>query len=104
MERESLGGRCVVSFRIPRDFKGSAQMDEVRAERDGSIEEFRVGKRSDRAQRVPGNWFVRDAVPTASGQVLVWAQPDRLLVHSRADRAREEDGRMPERPTGKYPA
>ncbi|MDR8413731.1 hypothetical protein MTP10_33985 [Nonomuraea sp. 3-1Str] len=56
-------------------------VDEVRAvlaERDGSIEEFRVGKRSDRAQQVPGNWFVKDAVPTAPGQVLVWAQPERV--------------------------
>ncbi|MFI6300072.1 hypothetical protein ACIBEJ_51365 [Nonomuraea sp. NPDC050790] len=56
-------------------------VDEVRAvlaERDGSIEEFRVGKRSDRAQQVPGGWFVKDAVPTAPGQVLVWAQPDRV--------------------------
>ncbi|MFI7444886.1 hypothetical protein [Nonomuraea indica] len=116
VECESPGGRCVVSFRIPGDFKGSAQIwfarparpgeryesagdadatgellhcapfrgmtvDEVRAvlaERDGSIEEFRVGKRSDRTQQVPGNWFVSDAVPTAPGQVLVWAQPDRV--------------------------
>lgn len=116
MECESPGGRCVVSFRIPADFKNSAQIDfarparpgeryrtagdvdatgellhcvpfrgmtvdEVRAalaERDGSIEEFRVGKRSDRAQQVPGSWFVEDAVPTSPGQVLVWAQPDRV--------------------------
>uniref|UniRef100_UPI003F49B1E3 hypothetical protein n=1 Tax=Nonomuraea bangladeshensis TaxID=404385 RepID=UPI003F49B1E3 len=116
IEEESVeceSGRCTASFRIPGDFKGSAQIsfarparpgeryvsagdaeatgellhcvpfrgmtvDEVRAvlaERDGSIEEFRVGKRSDRAQQVPGNWFVTDAVPSAPGQVLVWAQP-----------------------------
>jgi hypothetical protein len=116
VECESPGGRCVVSFRIPADFKGSTQIifarparpgeryhaagdvdatgellhcvpfrgmtvDKARAvlaKRDGSIEEFRVGKRSDRAQQVPGNWFVKDAVPTAPGQVLVWAQPDRV--------------------------
>ncbi|MEU1734177.1 hypothetical protein [Streptosporangium sp. NPDC020145] len=116
VECESPGGRCAVSFRIPAEFQGSAQIwlarparpgeryesagdvdatgellhcvpfrgmtvDEVRgvlAERDGSIEEFRVGKRSERAQQVPGNWFVKDAVPTAPGRVLVWAQPDRV--------------------------
>ncbi|WP_433222929.1 hypothetical protein [Microtetraspora malaysiensis] len=63
-------------------FRGMT-VDEVRAvlaKRDGSIEDFRVGERSDRAQQVPGNWFVKDAVPMAPGQVVVWAQPDRVQL------------------------
>ncbi|MER7132431.1 hypothetical protein [Streptosporangium saharense] len=63
-------------------FRGMT-VDEVRAVlagRDGSIAEFRVGERSDPAQHVPGDWFVQDAVPTAPGQVIVWAQPDRVKL------------------------
>ncbi|MDF5753293.1 hypothetical protein [Spongiactinospora sp. TRM90649] len=110
------GGRCVLSFRIPAEFKGSARIffarpakpgeqyesagdvdatgellhcvpfrgmtvDKVRAalaERDGTIEEFRVSDRSKPAKQVPGDWFVMDAVPTAPGKVIVWAQPERM--------------------------
>ncbi|GAA2325089.1 hypothetical protein GCM10010149_93090 [Nonomuraea roseoviolacea subsp. roseoviolacea] len=67
-------------------FRGMT-VDEVRAalaERGGSIEEFRVGKKSERASQVPGNWFVEDAVPTAPGQVLVWAQPDQVRLSPEA--------------------
>ncbi|WP_327048595.1 hypothetical protein OG320_12340 [Microbispora sp. NBC_01189] len=110
--------RCVVSFRVPAGFRGSARIwlarparpgeryvsagtadaagellhcvpfrgmtvDDVRAalaRRDGSIEDFRVGERSERARRVPGSWFVEDAVPSAPGQVIVWARRGRVTL------------------------
>ncbi|MFI6503093.1 hypothetical protein [Nonomuraea typhae] len=56
------------------------QVRAVLAERNGSIEEFRVGKASEPARQVPGDWYVEDAAPTAPGQVLVWAQPDRVTL------------------------
>ncbi|MBN6057160.1 hypothetical protein JYK22_34875, partial [Nonomuraea sp. RK-328] len=81
-------------------FRGMT-VDETRAvlaERSGSIEEFRVGKKSERARQVPGNWFVEDAVPSAPGQVLVWAQPDRVKLSPEA--ARREKTKMAGCPKG----
>lgn len=73
------------------------QVRAVLAERDGSIAEFRVGidvGRSDPAKEVPGTWFVEDAVPSAPGEVLVWAAPDRttriLYPESKMDGCPEE--------------
>ncbi|SPL90061.1 unnamed protein product [[Actinomadura] parvosata subsp. kistnae] len=58
----------------------------VLAGRDGSIESFRVmnGHRSNPVPQVPGTWLVEHAAPTAPGQVVVWAQPDRTVPDANA--------------------
>ncbi|MGR6924368.1 hypothetical protein ACU635_59780 [[Actinomadura] parvosata] len=52
----------------------------VLAGRNASIESFRVesGNRSNPVPQVPGNWLVKGAASAAPGQVIVWAQPDRI--------------------------
>ncbi|PZG43444.1 hypothetical protein C1I98_18340 [Spongiactinospora gelatinilytica] len=79
-ERYEFSGRVDAAGELLHcvPFRGMT-VDEVRgalAKRGGSIEEFRVGEKSEVAREVPGGWYVESAVPWAPGQVLAWAQPD----------------------------
>ncbi|WP_432927504.1 hypothetical protein ACQPZZ_39160 [Microbispora sp. CA-135349] len=81
-ERYASAGDVDSTGELLHPYRGMT-VDEVRAVlagRNGSIEEFRVGERSERPTQVPGNWFVESAVPWAPGRVLVWARPDRVKL------------------------